>query len=85
VAKALGLPLTKNVKELMDLPYTLSFVIRKRIQIDGMNELPKDKRPPDKLIWDGSTEEMDRWFEDVFGEASSKSNTIMIDPDTVEG
>jgi hypothetical protein len=85
VARELGLPLTKKVKGLLDIPYTVSFVMRKRIQIDSMNELPKEKRPPDKILWDGTSEEMDRWFEDVFGEASSTAKTITIDPSTIEG
>lgn len=30
----------------MDYPYTISYIMRKRMQIDSFEELPKDKRPP---------------------------------------
>lgn len=61
------IPLDKNVIELQDIPYTISYVLRKRIQIDNLNELPKDKRPPEKMIWDGGSNELDNWLERVMG------------------
>jgi len=33
--------------------------------IDSINELPKEKRPTDKMIFDGSSEELEEWLEDV--------------------
>lgn len=61
-----------KVKELADLPYTISFIIRKRQQIDGFNELPKEKRPVEKLIWDSDPEEMEEWLDTVLD--SKKKN-----------
>ena len=29
-------------------------------------ELPKEKRPPDTMIWYGNQEEIDDWFDKVF-------------------
>lgn len=57
-----------------DLPWTISYVIRKRAQVDSYNELPKDKRPPDKLIWEGTNAELDDWFDRVydFGDKKKK-------------
>ena len=51
-----------NVKT---LPYTVSYLIRKRIQIDSWMELPKEKRPP-KAIWDNA-EELEEWFDRIYG------------------
>ena len=48
-----------------ELPWTISYVIKKRAQIDSFNELPKDKRPPDDILWYGTPEELDKWFDKV--------------------
>ena len=62
---------------LSDVPHTISFVIRKRQQIDGLNELPKDKRPPEEIIWDGTPEEMDEWLDTVFDRNKQQSVDLM--------
>lgn len=68
------------------MPYTLSFVIRKRQQIDNLNELPKSKRPDDKTLWDGSSSELEAWLERVTGnKESSGSDTIIIRDVEIEG
>lgn len=36
-------------------------------QIDNLNELPKEKRPPEDIIWDGTSEELDDWLDKVLG------------------
>lgn len=64
-----------------DLPYTISFTIRKRMQIDNLNELPKDKRPPDSIIWDGTSEEIDEWLDRVF---SNEKNEVDLVIDEIE-
>ncbi len=28
-------------------------------------ELPKEKRPPEKILWDGTSEELEKWIDDV--------------------
>jgi hypothetical protein len=49
-----------------DLPWTMSFVARKRQQVDSLAELSKDKRPPDSIIWWGTSEELEEWIDKVF-------------------
>lgn len=49
-----------------ELPWTISYVIRKRAQIDSYLELPKEKRPPDWMVWYGTNEDLDIWFDKVF-------------------
>jgi hypothetical protein len=46
-------------------------------------ELPKEKRPPDEMIWDGTTEEMEDWLERVIKKNEPVENTFVIDD--VEG
>lgn len=68
------------------MPYTISFIIRKRQQIDNLNELGKDKRPPEDLIWDGSPEELEDWIERVFDSKKGDNNiTFKINPKDIEG
>lgn len=51
--------------QLTELPYTITFVIRKRQQLDNLLELPKEKQPPTKLIWEGSSEDLEDWINRV--------------------
>lgn len=55
----------ENLPPADDLPWTISYVIRKREQVDSFSELPDEKRPPDKIIWDGTSEELNEWFDKV--------------------
>jgi hypothetical protein len=66
------------VKHLSQLPYTISFVIRKMQQIDALNELPKEKRPTDELIWDGTPEEIEEWLEKVMNRKEQTEVDILI-------
>jgi hypothetical protein len=50
----------------LDLPWTMSFLIRKRMQVDGLNEMSKEKRPTDHLIWEGSSEELEDWIDAAY-------------------
>jgi hypothetical protein len=72
------------VKELSQIPYTISFVIRKMQQIDNLNELPKEKRPPEDIIWEGTSEELDEWLEKVLGN-KDKDSTIKLSIKDIEG
>lgn len=74
----LRIPIDSKLNEIEDIPYTISFVIRKRLQVDGLNELPKDKRPPDDIIWNGSTEELDSWIDRVFSRQEDNKATLLI-------
>ena len=81
VAKALQIPLTTSIKDIRDLPYTITYVIRKRLQLDSLNELPTEKRPPEELIWEGTTEELDEWLDRVL----NKKETPNIDIEIADG
>lgn len=72
VHKYSGIPLHEGLDYALELPWTISYVIRKRAQIDSYTELPKEKRPPDRLIWDGTPEEIDDWFDKVFERKGKK-------------
>lgn len=66
MSKALHIPLDRNIERLIDVPYTISYTIRKRQQIDNLAELPKEKKPPEDIIWEGTPEELDEWIDKVF-------------------
>lgn len=51
----------------LDLPWTMSFVAKKRQQVDNLSELPKDKRPPDTVLWWGTSDELEEWLDKVMG------------------
>lgn len=53
--------------------------------MDNFNELPKEKRPPEKLAWDGSAEEIEDWFDKVFDHKKSQSDEIIFFEDEIEG
>lgn len=72
----MSIPLDPKVKDLSMLPFTISFVIRKLQQIDNLNELPKEKRPSDDIIWDGTSEEMDDWLNRVLGSNSAPDGLV---------
>jgi hypothetical protein len=74
----LQIPLDPKVKELADLPYTISFIIRKRQQIDNLNELSKDKRPTEEIIWDGSSEELEEWLEKVLDPKKKEDQNVIL-------
>ncbi len=82
-------PLDPKLKNLAEIPYTISFIIRKRQQIDNLNELPKEKRPPEAMIWDGNPEEMEEWLEKVFETKENKKKQdkviLKIKDNEVEG
>ena len=84
IAKALQIPLDKKIKELQQIPYTVAYVIRKRIQIDNFNELAKEKRPPDRMIWEGTVEEIDRWLDKVFKHNENPNAGVIITEDEIE-
>jgi hypothetical protein len=70
-----------------ELPWTITYVIRKRLELDSYYELPKEKRPPDKLIWYGTSEEVEKWFDKVFDRKGNKDDgeaVLMIDPREIE-
>jgi hypothetical protein len=55
------------------------------MQIDNLNELPKEKRPPDIMIWEGTSDEMESWIDKVFsGKQQTKANLVISEKD-IEG
>ncbi|MHA1304673.1 MAG: hypothetical protein ACTSPI_13325 [Candidatus Heimdallarchaeaceae archaeon] len=71
----------------IELPWTISYVIRKRQQVDSFNELPKEKRPTEFMIWWGAPEEIDVWFDKVFNRKNNPeldTITLVINEDEIE-
>lgn len=85
IARDLQVPLDTKIKELNDIPYTITYVIRKRMQIDNLNELPEEKRPPELMIWDGTQEELQSWIDRVVRGKESKTAEIVIPDYEIEG
>jgi len=74
----LQIPFDPKLKALEELPFTISFVIRKRMQIDNLNELEKSKRPPEMMIWDGTGDEIENWLDKVFGRKPDDKVELII-------
>ncbi|MGQ9642361.1 MAG: hypothetical protein ACUVT3_00720 [Ignavibacterium sp.] len=51
------------------------------MQVDSLNSLPEDKRPPDTIIWWSPPEELNRWINSVI---KNQSNGITISESEVE-
>ena len=86
-AKALQIPIDKRIEEIRHVPYTISFVMRKRMQIDSFNELPSEKRPPEKLVWEGTSEDIDKWLDEVFERQGTKKGNgidLLISDEEIE-
>lgn len=79
----MGIPLDPKVKYLPQLPYTISFVIRKMQQIEALHELPKEKRPPDSILWDGTSDDLEEWLEKVLDKKAQTTVDIVVND--VEG
>lgn len=80
--KATGLPLHKGLPPVDQLPWTITWVIRKLIQLDSFAELQSEKRPTDHLIWDGTPEELDKWFDKVFQrKKKSRADEVVLQID----
>jgi len=59
-------------------------VIRKRLQVDNLNELPKDKRPSEWLVWWAYPEEMDSWLDRVISGKANQKAELLISEDEIE-
>ena len=79
IAKALQIPLDNKVTTLTELPYTISYVIRKRLQVSSLQEMPKDKRVPEMTIWDGSAEEIEEWIKKNIRKGGRKKVEIITE------
>ena len=81
IAKALQVPIDTSIKEIVDIPYTISYVIRKRQQLDSFNELPKEKRPSCYLIWSAPPEELEEWLSNIY---STDKQDFIVYEDEIE-
>ena len=57
-------------------------------QIDNLNELPKDKRPPEDIIWEGTSDDLDEWLDRVLGDPKKRTQDkvqLLIKDDEIEG
>lgn len=84
IAKELKTPLDPDIKTIRDIPYTISYVIRKRMQIDNLKELPKEKQPPDLMIWLGTSEEVESWIDRVLSNKQQSTANLVIREDLIE-
>lgn len=55
------------------------------MQLDSLNELPEEKRPPDLLIWDGKPEDVNKWIKDVFSNKKQPITNLIIKESEIEG
>lgn len=78
------IPLDSTVKDIQDLPHTLTYVVRKRQQVDNLNELPEEKRPPELLLWDGTPEELDQWLTQVLQGRQTTVTELLIREDEIQ-
>lgn len=63
------------------MPHTVAYVVRMRETIDSFMELPKEKRPPESIWFDG--DELTEWFDRVFDRNRQATFDLYIDE--VEG
>lgn len=85
--RATDIPMHRGLEAADELPWTISYVIRKRAQIDSFNELPSDKRPPDRLVWWKAPEEIEKWFDRVFDrkkDDNPEESVFIIDDSEIE-
>jgi hypothetical protein len=55
------------------------------MQIDNLNELPKEKRPSEWMIWEGTSDEMESWIEKVLTGKQSPTANLVISEKDIEG
>ena len=77
-----GISFDRLVPSVQELPYTISFLIKKRMQIDSWMELPEDRRPP-IAIWDKPSE-LEDWFDRVYGENTQTEFNMNFNENEVE-
>lgn len=71
----------QELDNLVELPHSISYVFRKRMQIDSLNKLPDDKRPPDTIIWWRPPEELTNWIDSTM---KNTSGGLVISESEVE-
>jgi hypothetical protein len=87
ISKALLIPVDPTIESIHDLPHTISYVIRKRSQVDSLLELPKEKRPPDSILWHSNPDLLEDWLDRVMEGKSKKKvhdDRLEISMDDIE-
>jgi len=85
IVKDLKYPLHSSLRhiDVSEYPYTINFVIKKRMQIDSYFELPEEKRPP-RSIWDYPSK-LTEWFENAFSDGKKQNEfTLPVDEEKIE-
>ncbi len=55
------------------------------MQIDSINELPEEKRPPEMMLWDESADEISKWIKKVLKGKVTKDVELIINDNEIEG
>ncbi len=72
-----------NSLSVNEYPYSINFVIRRRMQIDGYLELPKEKQPP-RSIYDRPND-LEEFFERVYSSGEKQVEfTLPIEEGDIE-
>lgn len=82
-AKSTGQPLRSDLPESAEMPWTIAYCVRKREQVASHLELPKEKRPPEIMVWWGTPEQLDDWFDRVFERKKGKKKPQDVIVDTI--
>ena len=67
------------VENVHDIPYTISFVFRKRKQYLDMLQLPEEKRPPEPMFWLAPPEDIEEWIDRVLNNRDNNQQAIILD------
>jgi len=55
------------------------------MQVDSINEVPEEKRPPELMIWDGTVEEINKWLKEAISGKKDTVSTFIISEKDIEG
>lgn len=58
--------------------------MKKRMQIDNLSELDKEKRPTEEMIWEGTPEQLENWLDRVLKGKEKKDLEFTINEDEVD-
>lgn len=63
----------------------MTYIIRKRIQIDSYDQLDEEKRPPENMIWEEDSDTLNSWLRRVLSGKQETRSKIVIRDDEIEG
>jgi len=72
IAREFKQPLHESLKSLAvnEYPYSIQFLIHKRMQVESWYELPKEKQPPQDIWF--KPKELEDWFERIYGDKQTE-------------